>query len=374
MDTVDEIDMELLFKYPLMSKTKYDDSIIYKGLVAVHNEDYKIIVKQTPQNKFILLETLDFVNQQDINGIQETASDIVTFLDFLEKHISSKARSKLPSNNCDIYKQVLYEYSEFSKYYLNLKDCYLAYDLCKITATTVDESNREHKVQIYVDYNDRKNIFEIVEYDLPYERDKFQKSSNLKMVYNQFVQIVESLQLFFNLMDDFDKSCHILDPIPQNRRYNYRRIWLDETLSIIIKVDPFRLDALPNIIFLGPERIVESYRSTMNKNFENWDPTNYIFSEIKKLIGLEKFPVKPLDQEKVYGGLLVDVGECSICFSYRLEDNLPEIICKNEYCGNCYHIACLYEWLISVNARRFLSEVVGSCPNCEKNISCPIPN
>ncbi|XP_057669688.1 E3 ubiquitin-protein ligase FANCL isoform X1 [Diorhabda carinulata] len=373
MDTTDEIDLKLLFKYPLMSKTEYEDSIMYKGLIEINNEDFEIIVKQTFQNKFLLLKNLDFVDQQVINNIQETASDIVTFLDFIEKHISTKVLSKVPLNNCDIYKQILYEYSEFSNYYLNLKDCYLAYDLSKITATMVDESNREHKIEIRVNYNDKKNIFEIIEYDLPCGRDKFQKSSNLKMVYNQFAQIVETLQLYFNLMEDFDKSCHILDPIPQNRRYNYRRIWLDETVSIIITVDPFCLCALPNIVFLGPERIVEAYRSTMNNNLENWDPTNYIFSEILKLIGLEKFPAKQFDQPRA-DGLLVDVGECSICFSYRLADNLPEIVCKNEYCSNCYHIACLYEWLMSVNARRFFSEVVGSCPNCEKNISCPIPN
>ncbi|XP_018578449.1 E3 ubiquitin-protein ligase FANCL-like [Anoplophora glabripennis] len=87
---------------------------------------------------------------------------------------------------------------------------------------------------------------------------------------------------------------------------------------------------------------------------------------------LESFPQKPAVEERV-PDLLVNSGDCSICFSSRLNDKLPEVICKNKVCENCYHVECLYEWLMSVNARRFFSDVVGLCPNCEKNITCPIP-
>lgn len=148
------------------------------------------------------------------------------YLDSLKKYISSKIPSKKPQNHCETYRQVLYEFSEFSKFYLNLKSCYLAYDLSKVSVTTLDEQNREHYIEIRVDYGDKKNIFEIAEFDLPYEKDKFKKSSNLKVVYNQFVDVIETLQPFFSLMEDFDKNCNILDPVPQKKRYNYRRIWL----------------------------------------------------------------------------------------------------------------------------------------------------
>ncbi|XP_072381836.1 E3 ubiquitin-protein ligase FANCL [Diabrotica undecimpunctata] len=374
MDPKDEIEIKLLLNYPFISKRVEDDLIIYKGIIEVNDEDYQLTIKQRSQKNFILEagENLNFIDAEFSNSIQTTATDIVMVLDMLKSHISLKIPTNKLTNHSDTYRQVLYEYVEFTKFYLNLKTSYLAYDLSKINITMFDESNREHSVEIKVNYDDR-NIFEVVEYDLPCEMEKFQKSSNLKVVYNQFVENVERLQLFFNLMEDFDKNCNILDPVPPKKRYNFRRIWLGETLSVIITVDPFSLGRMPTIIFLGPERMVETYRMTMNNNLENWDTNNCIFSEILKLIGLDKFPTKPITEGK-QDDLLLEAGDCSICFSYRLNDKLPEIVCRNQFCDNCYHIECLYEWLMSVNARRFFTEVVGNCPNCEKNISCPIPN
>uniref|UniRef100_A0A6P7FFJ7 E3 ubiquitin-protein ligase FANCL isoform X2 n=1 Tax=Diabrotica virgifera virgifera TaxID=50390 RepID=A0A6P7FFJ7_DIAVI len=372
MDPKDETDIKLLLNYPFISKRVEDDLIIYKGIIE--DEDYQLTIKETSQKGFILEagENLDFLDAEFSNSIRTTATDIVMVLDMLRSHISLKIPTDKLTNHSDTYRQVLCEYLEFTKFYLNLKSSYLAYDLSKISITMFDESNREHSVVIRVNYNDR-NIFEIVDCDLPCEMEKFQKSSNLKAVYNQFVEDVERLQLFFNLMEDFDKNCNILDPVPPKKRYNFRRIWLGETLSVIITVDPFSLGRMPTIIFLGPERMVETYRMTMNNNLENWDTNNCIFSEILKLIGLDKFPTKPINEGK-QDDILLEAGDCSICFSYRLNDKLPEIVCRNQFCDNCYHIDCLYEWLMSVNSRRFFSEVVGNCPNCEKNISCPIPN
>lgn len=375
MEPKDEIDIKLLLNYPLISKSVEDDSIVYKGIIEIDDEDYRICIKQTFPNDFILelpsnLQSLE----EGFGDNAHQTHDIIMYLDSLKKYISSKIPSKKPQNHCETYRQVLYEFSEFSKFYLNLKSCYLAYDLSKVSVTTLDEQNREHYIEIRVDYGDKKNIFEIAEFDLPYEKDKFKKSSNLKVVFNQFVDVIETLQPFFSLMEDFDKNCNILDPVPQKKRYNYRRIWLGDTLSLIITIDPFSLGKMPNIIFLGPERMVEFYRSTMNQNLENWDPTNGIYIEILKLIGLDTFPKKSDDAEGKNDDLLLEAGDCSICFLLKLNDKLPEIVCRNKFCDNCYHTECLYEWLISVNSRRFFTEVVGACPNCEKNISCPIPN
>lgn len=60
------------------------------------------------------------------------------------------------------------------------------------------------------------------------------------------------------------------------------------------------------------------------------------------LLELEQFPTKP-ETSKEDELLLCDTGECCICFSLRLEDLLPEIICQNPSCKQYFHKECLYQ-------------------------------
>lgn len=41
--------------------------------------------------------------------------------------------------------------------------------------------------------------------------------------------------------------------------------------------------------------------------------------------------------------ILCDVGECCICFSLRLNDKLPEIVCQNASCEQFFHKECLHQ-------------------------------
>lgn len=59
-----------------------------------------------------------------------------------------------------------------------------------------------------------------------------------------------------------------------------------ENLSLIITVDPFKICQLPEIKFLGPEKSVEIYRDSLNRNLENWDPQGDIFSGILQSLGM----------------------------------------------------------------------------------------
>ncbi|CAG9861621.1 unnamed protein product [Phyllotreta striolata] len=368
-----EIDINLLLNYPLISKSiKEDGTVTYKGIIEINDEDYSVSILQSAQNSFTV-QLPESLKQFENYFKTSNSPDIISYLDLIKKHVSSNVPQKKPSNHCEIFRQVLHEYQEFTLFFMNLKSSHISYDLSKINVIALDEQNREHPVEIRVNFEDKANIFEISEYDLPCEKDKFKKSSYLKDVYNQFVQMVESLQPFFNLMDDFDANCDILDPVPQHRRHNYRRIWLGDSSSIVITVDPFKLSEVPVITFLGPEGLTDIYVS-MNRNVHNWSPTNDLYHEILKFIELESFPRKPAVPEDEKDGLLLETGGCSICFSLKLDDKFPEIFCKNKSCNNCYHIECLYEWLESVKAPTVCHKKVGACPNCEKAISCPIPS
>ncbi|CAG9831101.1 unnamed protein product [Diabrotica balteata] len=150
MDPKDEIEIKLLLNYPFISKRVEDDLIIYKGIIEVNDEDYQLTIKQSSQKNFILEagENLNFIDAEFSNSIQTTATDIVMVLDMLKSHISLKIPTNKLTNHSDTYRQVLYEYVEFTKFYLNLKSSYLAYDLSKINITMLDELNREHSVEI----------------------------------------------------------------------------------------------------------------------------------------------------------------------------------------------------------------------------------
>ncbi|XP_018562738.1 E3 ubiquitin-protein ligase FANCL [Anoplophora glabripennis] len=371
---MDDADLALLLKYPLISKALAENAVTYKGTVHVNEEDYEICVTNSNDTNFKLTlpeRLTSFEAEVDAVITKEQPKNIITVLDIICTFISTKIPFTEPIDRCEVYRHILHEYSDFTRFYLNIKSCFLAHDLSKVRISTLDQGRREHSFEISANFDD-KNVFSVTSYDLPLDKEEFRKSASLKDIYDELLGTIDTFQPFFEVMDEFDRNCWVLDPEEPKRSCGYRRIWIRENFSVIITLNPVDVSRLPEIKLLGPERLVEEYRSNLNSNISEWEPKNGVFSETLKLLGLESFPQKPAVEERV-PDLLVNSGDCSICFSSRLNDKLPEVICKNKVCENCYHVECLYEWLMSVNARRFFSDVVGLCPNCEKNITCPIP-
>nr|CAH7766863.1 unnamed protein product [Callosobruchus chinensis] len=373
MDVMDHEEITVLLKYPMMKKIVENGVVIYQGVIDINETIYKVQVMESDKGYTVELPTECMHLQDDFVALQPTLhlKGIVACLDALKNIIEKNMPSNAPANYCDIYTQVLFEYSEFTKFHVSLKSCYLHHDLSKISVKMLDEQNKEHSLVIKINY-EGKEIFEISEFDLPVEKEKLKASSSLRVVYDHFAEFVHELQPYFQLMEEFDRNCYILDPIDHKNRHNFRRIWLDDNLSMIITINPFRMSELPEIKFLGPDRLTEPYYSNINHNILEWDANEDIFMEILKLIGLEGYPQRlPMTAQE---DILVKSGDCCICFSSRLNDKLPEVVCKHPFCGNSYHVECLYEWLISLNARKVFSNIIGQCLNCEKNISCPIPS
>lgn len=59
------------------------------------------------------------------------------------------------------------------------------------------------------------------------------------------------------------------------------------------------------------------------------------------LSGTESLPEKPTNTDDA--GLLVTSGECCICFSFRLDGKLPDVVCPNRSCEVVFHTLCLYQ-------------------------------
>lgn len=114
---------------------------------------------------------------------------------------------------------------------------------------------------------------------------------------------------------------------------------LDQNLSLVVIIDPLNVRARPELKFLGPERLVNQYLERLNEKLEDWDENCDLLDGLLNILGLEKFPQKPKCDKDV----LMDVGDCCICFSLRLDGKMPEIICGNKSCENFFHVQCLYE-------------------------------
>lgn len=105
-------------------------------------------------------------------------------------------------------------------------------------------------------------------------------------------------------MHEFDQYCTILDPEKPNRKDCYRRIWLGnqksnycyiiilhfsdsgDIVSCIITVSPYNIFRMPNIHFLGPDRLVNKFSQKLNDNISDWNCENGIYQGILQLLGI----------------------------------------------------------------------------------------
>lgn len=133
-----------------------------------------------------------------------------------------------------IYRKTINEYYEFTGFHLSIKNCQISADLSTIDVTTNDESGRNHSLVIQIDPT-KSNIFIPKNIDLPQVvlKNFAESYSNLNELYNTFTSAVDSLQLFFEIMDDLDGSFSILDPVKLSRKDCYRRLWLGTTLYML---------------------------------------------------------------------------------------------------------------------------------------------
>lgn len=69
--------------------------------------------------------------------IDNRCHSIIELLDKISSILASKQPIITTKNQCNIYLQVLSEYSEFTKFFLNLHTCSLKDDLSEITASVL---------------------------------------------------------------------------------------------------------------------------------------------------------------------------------------------------------------------------------------------
>ena len=103
-------------------------------------------------------------------------------------------------------------------------------DFTEVKVKTIDHKQREHILSIKL--NEK---FPEISTKLPENLDYIWKpSSNLKDVYDEFCLAVEQYLEFWDVMDELDASCWILEPENPSLSDRYRKIAISMQLSALI--------------------------------------------------------------------------------------------------------------------------------------------
>jgi hypothetical protein len=229
-----ETDLALLLKYPLISCQIRNGRTHYTGVLMCGNRDYgvHVVVKN---GKFRLKTSLGDEIDRIVANLK--ATNILEFLNIISD-ILEQNRSN-PKNLVNVYRRVLHEYSEFTAFHLSIKSCEISNDLSQIIATTSDGGRRDHRLHIAVDFDETKDIFRPLELHLPeqFSKDIPPNSSSLTEIYNKFYAAIEDLQPFFDVLDELDQNCCLLDPESPTRRDCHRRVWLGTSRLFVFFFD-----------------------------------------------------------------------------------------------------------------------------------------
>jgi len=242
-------------------------------------------------------------------------------------------------------------------------------DLTQVKLTHVDARERSHSLQLNLPLNYPAGGGQpVVGANLPDGWDLELDTSHLGRIYDGWVEAVDSYQDVWRELEELDRCCWCLDPDPPTRAHLYRRIVVAASVSLHITIDPSCPSALPVVRFLGADARISPLRQCLSSNHEMWDPADPVLTNLERVLGVEM--PGPADSNREEWGV-----ECGICYTYKLEDRLPNKTCDDTRCCQPFHDNCLFEWLRTMpNARSTLNTVFGDCPYCSRPIQCQRPD
>lgn len=61
--------------------------------------------------------------------------------------------------------------------------------------------------------------------------------------------------------------------------------FLGDDISVVLKLDPCKVNELPDLKFLGPPKESEAFNKKVAANLNNWDTDGDVVEEFLKLLG-----------------------------------------------------------------------------------------
>ncbi|KAG8190848.1 hypothetical protein JTE90_028344 [Oedothorax gibbosus] len=305
-----------------------------------------------------VLETLG----QHLNQCSTITDMLSEIQNTLEQQIRLSGENSLPNKHSEC--TVLFEQLQVCGWE-NVQFISSTFDELHLKA--VDEADREHILKVWI-----PEKFPVegpkLECDLPHEFNyKWLPDDTLQNMFLTFQETLRSFSEFWNYMDELDEKTWILEPENPSRKDCKRRIALAPGISLLIVVNPLMPTSIPTCHYLGSERIVEPVREKFNKNIRLWSEFDSILYNLQQVLEID-FPSPTNTEKEEY------CMECGICYSYLLNEAIPEMTCDNPNCNQNFHHSCLYEFIRTLpDVRSSFLKLFGQCPYCNKPLWCTIP-
>ncbi|XP_073068978.1 E3 ubiquitin-protein ligase FANCL isoform X2 [Manis javanica] len=380
-----ETDASLLRQFPLLLPQNRAKTV-YEGFISAQGRDFhlRILLPEDLQlkNARLLcswqLRTILSGYHQIVQQRMQHSSDLMSFMMelkmLLEVALKNKQEVYAPLPPPQFYSSIIEEIGTLGW------DKLVYVDIClsTIKLKAEDASGREHLITLklkekyptespdcFVDFPVSFSFSWTPQY--PTSQWKLRKYSKLKSsltgIYSQFLAALESLKVFWDVMDEIDEKTWVLEPEKPTRGATARRIALGMNASINIEVDPRHPTLLPECCFLGADHVVKPLGIKLSRNIHLWDPENSLLQNLKDVLEID-FPARAILEKSDFS------MDCGICYAYQLDGAIPDQVCDNAQCGQPFHQICLYEWLRGLlTSRQSFNIIFGDCPYCSKPIT-----
>lgn len=343
----------------------------FRGFISALGEEFEVMLHLENgnlqlQGSWRLQQLLKPCQEAVVQSLKQSSSISVFLLelrDLLEKQLKqTKLRREILLPTPQYYSALLSHIAQCGWDRVE----YVDPDLSTLHLTAKDEDGRLHILQLQLprDYPEKPPVCSA---DLPEEfMFKWFPTSSLHDILEQFQTKLCFFQDFWMCMDEIDNSCWVLEPEKPGRKDYKRRLVLTTNGSVQISVNPQCHRSIPECQFLGAEKVIGPFRDNFNCNLEKWDVNNTILTNLKLVLDVE-FPSPCSSSKKDY------IVECGICYSFQMNDALPDKPCNNSHCSQLFHVECLIAWLRSVSTTtQSFSTLFGECPYCDMPITCKV--
>ncbi|XP_029401083.1 E3 ubiquitin-protein ligase FANCL isoform X2 [Mus pahari] len=342
-----DAEASLLRHFPLLLPQNREKTV-YEGFISAQGSDFHlriVLPKDLQLKKARLLCSLQLKNilneyHQVVQQRMKHSPDLTSFMMelkmILEVALKNKQELCVQPPSCSFCKDLLTEIGAIG--WDKLACVESSFSTIKLKAD--DTSGREHLITV-----------------------KLKAKSSLVDVYSQFLVALETLKVFWDVMDEIDEKTWVLEPEKPPRSVTARRIALGKNVSINIEVDPRHPTMLPEFCFLGADHVTKPLGMKLSGSIHLWDPENSLLQNLKDVLEID-FPARTILEESDFS------MDCGICYAHHLNGAIPDQVCNNPQCGQPFHQICLYEWLRGLStSRQSFNVFFGDCPYCSKPIT-----
>ncbi|EDO38136.1 predicted protein [Nematostella vectensis] len=342
----------------------------YIGYISVDKHSYRIAIHVPEDNNLQnariecswklrhLLRGCDNVIRQRLSQSVDLCSFLIELKTLLEKLLKSKPEGEnLVVAHPLYYTNLIKELEQISWDKLVYVDP--SFKVLKLMAR--DSKLREHQITIQLSSQHPTSAPSCVT-ELP-GKFSFNWQPNeapLQALFQQFKQVLNSYEDFWDMMDEVDRKTWVLEPDRPTRACTTRRIALGNNASVQVEVNPSYPRLLPEDTSLESQHVVGE---CLCQKLRLSEPSVSVLTNLENVMGV-KFPSPSSSKKEDFS------MECGICYAYRLNDTIPDKACDDPRCGQPFHRDCLYEWLRSLpSSRQSFNMVFGECPYCSKPIT-----